>query len=113
MKTTTLIAKQDLLEEMSTALTSPRIIRSRRDAKPIRVHVPIRAPGQTGPSPQFGTRNRPWDTLEAAEGRVFQCLVKGALLLATAGSLTWLAYATLRFFLAWQGLASGLLLALS
>ena len=113
MKTTTLTAKQDLLEDMSTALTSPRIIRSRRDAKPIRVHVPIPSPGKPRPTPQSGTQGLPWDTLEAAEGRIFECILRGTLLLATAGGLAWLAYATLRFFLAWQGLAAGLRLALS
>lgn len=110
---TTLIAKQDLLEEMSAALASPRITRSRREEKPIRVHVPIPSPSSFRTSSQVRTKIRAWDTLEAAEGRVFECILKGTLLLAAAGGLAWLAYATLRFFLAWQGLAAGLRLALN
>ncbi|MFO1459564.1 MAG: hypothetical protein U1G08_09140 [Verrucomicrobiota bacterium] len=113
MKTTTLIAKQDLLEEMSTALASPRIVSPRRDAKPIRIHVPLPTPRQTGPKPQRLPGTRTWDTVEAAEGRVFEIILKGALLLAAAGSLAWLAYGTLRFLLAFQGFAAGLRLALT
>ncbi|MBL9173893.1 MAG: hypothetical protein JNL10_10195 [Verrucomicrobiales bacterium] len=110
---TTLIARKDLIEEMSAALASPRISRSHREAKPIRVHIPIPSPTSAGTPPRVHTRIRAWDALEAAEGRVFDCIVRGTLLLAAAGSLAWLAYATLRFFLAWQGLAAGLRLALT
>lgn len=113
MKTTTLIAKQDLLEEMSAALSTPRITRSRATEKPIRVHVPVPGPKQNLPTSPVGAKTLRWDTLEAAEGRLFECVLKGALLLAAAGSLAWLAYTTLRFLFAWQGLAAGLRLALN
>lgn len=113
MKTTTLIAKQDLLEEMSAALSSPRMTRSRGEAKPIRVHVPTPGPKGSRPSSQHRTTIHSWNTLEAAEGRVFEHILRGTLLLAAAGSLAWLAYTTLHFLLAWQGLAVGLRLALN
>lgn len=113
MNTTTLNSKLNLLENMSAALTSPRVKSpvlhlppSTRPAR-IRIAVPSRRELLIRPRSSMGRR------LDGIAQDLREHLLRGTLILAAVGGLTWLAFLTLQFFLAWQGLVSGLRLALA
>lgn len=113
MTTTTLNPKLNLLENMSAALTSPRIkspvlhVAAGRRPAGIRVVVPSRREPLVRPRSSLGRR------LDGIAESMREHLLRGTLILAAVGGLTWLAFLTLQFFLAWQGLVSGLRLALA